>query len=134
MSDAPTAPMQALEQVAKGLLFPSETDVPLVAFFWSAEDIALTPQRLAQLAGVPAGTAIKTVKLDNFFRPATKEEDWHNAQEQAEARRFQELVRVIKSNLADVKVFRVGETSIDVFVVGRVEGGFAGLRTRVVET
>lgn len=133
MSDA-TTPVQTLEQAAKGLLFPSETDAPFAPFFWPAKDTTLTPERLAQLAGVPAGATVKTAKLDSFFRPATKEEDWHNVQEQAEVQRFRELVKVIKSTLTDVRVFRVGETSIDVFIVGQVEGGFAGLQTRVVET
>jgi hypothetical protein len=43
-------------------------------------------------------------------------------------------VKTLKVTLDDVKVFRVGETKVDVHVVGKVEGGYAGLKTLVVET
>ena len=55
-------------------------------------------------------------------------------EETALVQRFQELVKAIKSHLKDVKVFRIGETHIDVYIVGQTEGGYAGLKTRVVET
>jgi len=132
--------VKALRQAATGLLFPSETDAPLEPFFWpdavkpNGENEALTAEGLATLAGVPLDTPIKTVKLESFFRPALKEEEWHNAEERAQAAKFQGLVKTLKATLTDVKVFRVGETSIDVYIVGKVEGGFAGLRTTVVET
>jgi hypothetical protein len=35
-------------------------------------------------------------KLETFFRPATKEEEWHNDEEKAQAARFQELVETLK--------------------------------------
>jgi hypothetical protein len=72
--------------------------------------------------------------LETFFRPATKGEEWHNEEEKAQAARFQALVKTLKVTLDDVKVFRVGETKVDVHVVGKVEGGYAGLKTLVVET
>jgi hypothetical protein len=45
------------------------------------------------------------------------------------------FVRTIKETLSDVKVFLAGKSEADAFIVGRVEGdGWAGLKTRVVET
>jgi hypothetical protein len=53
----------------------------------------------------------------------------------AEAQRFGQLVQTLKENLSDVKVFQVGRgPETDVFIVGTTEGGWAGLRTKVVET
>jgi hypothetical protein len=40
----------------------------------------------------------------------------------------------IKENLADVKVFLAGGAEADALVVGRTESGWAGLRTKVVQT
>jgi hypothetical protein len=51
-----------------------------------------------------------------------------------QAGRFRQLVRALKENLADVKVFLVGGTVKDVYVVGRTDSGWAGVRTKVVET
>lgn len=136
MSEQNQSPTErSLQQAADGLLFPSETDSPLAVFFWPAEEAdELSPERIAKFVGVPADVPIKSVKLETFFRPATKEESWHNDAEQEQAKRFQALVKTIKDTLDDVKVFRVGATKIDVYIAGRVESGFAGLKTSVVET
>ena len=133
-SIAPPA-IETLKHATDGLLFPSETDAPLEPFFWPHDDDSkLTPETLAPLAGVAADTPVKSVKLETFFRPATKEEEWHNEEEKAEVKKFQALVEAIKETVKRPQVFRVGDTNIDVFIVGSVEGGYAGLQTKVVET
>lgn len=127
--------VEKLQKATADLLFPSETDAPLEPFFWpSPHTESVTAGILAPLANLKDDATIKTTRLDTFFRPATKEEDWHNTEERAQVQRFQELVKTIKETLSDVKVFRVGETNITVYVVGTVEGGYAGLKTNVVET
>jgi hypothetical protein len=127
--------VETLIQAAKDLLFSSETDAPFVPFFWPSEgSAALTPETLAPFTNIKADTPIKGVKLDIFFHSATTEEEWHNEEDRAQVQRFQNLVRTIKATLDNVKVFRVGETKIDVYIVGQVEGGYAGLQTQVVET
>jgi hypothetical protein len=54
--------------------------------------------------------------------------------ERAQAQRFQQLMQAIKDNLADVKVFLAGKAEKDAYIVGRTESGWAGLKTKVVET
>ncbi len=123
-----------LEAAAKGLLYISETDAPLTPFFWPSEAKTLTPELVAQLAKLPDKTKIETRTLDEFFKPVATEEDWMNDDEKAEARKFGELAQTLKDNLSDITVYRAGEIKIDVFVAGKVEGGFAGVATKVVET
>jgi hypothetical protein len=57
-----------------------------------------------------------------------------DADEKAEGEKFKKLVQTIKDTLADVKVFQIGRVESDVFIVGRVENGWAGLKTKAVET
>lgn len=134
MPDSPPV-LETLRQASAGLLFPSETDAPFEPFFWPADSAAaLAPEDVARLSGAPADASIKKVKLETFFRDATTEEDWHNADEKAEVVRFQELVKTLKATLKDAAAFRVGETRIDVYIAGCTEGGYAGLKTQVVET
>lgn len=133
-SDTPTV-LEALRQAAVGVLMPSETDAPFEPFFWpNAKVEELTPERVAELAAAPAGARVEPVSLRSFFRNATKVEDWHNAEEAAQVERFRGLVKALKEQLADAKVFRIGETKMDCYVVGGVEGGCGGLKTQVVET
>jgi hypothetical protein len=77
---------------------------------------------------------IKTQSLNAFFKPTVAQEEWHNAEEKAEVKRFQALLDVVKSNLKSPKVFRVGKAEIEVYVVGQVADGYAGFKTMVVET
>ena len=123
-----------LEAAAKGLLYISETDAPLTPFFWPSEAKILTPELVAQLAKLPDKTKIETRTLDEFFKPFATEEDWMNDDEKAEVRKVGELAKALKDNLRDITVYRAGEIKIDVFVAGKVEGGFAGVATKVVET
>ncbi len=114
---------------------PSETDTPFEPFFWpdvKADD--LTTTRVLAASDLPTDTAVETVTLRAFFGNATKSEEWHNAEEAAEVERFKTLVKTIKTQLADPKVFRIGDTKIDCYIVGEVAGGCGGLKTQIVET
>ena len=68
------------------------------------------------------------------FCSATKEEAWHNERGSKEVERFQALVEMLKTTLEKPQVFRVDETNITVYVVGMVDGGWAGVQTEVAET
>jgi len=49
--------------------------------------------------------------------------------------RFQNLVSVLKQNLSQLQVYRVGNTNINAYIVGVAPGGgLAGLSTKLVET
>ncbi|BCM90581.1 hypothetical protein IAD21_02435 [Abditibacteriota bacterium] len=133
-----TTTVGLLQKATEGLLFQSETDAPLVPFFWPEADAAtlspLSTSRVLALSDSKPDAPIKTTTLATFFRNATREESWHNKEEKAEVEKFRALVATIKSTLKKPQVFRVGEVTIDVYIVGIVEGGYAGLKTQVVET
>jgi hypothetical protein len=126
--------LEKLEAAAKDLLYISETDAPLEPFFWPVENEELTPEFITRQAKLPDGAPVSTQALDEFFEPVAIEEEWMNDGEVAEARRFQNLQTSLEGNLKDVKVFRFGETEIDVFIIGKADGGLAGVWTKVVET
>ena len=72
--------------------------------------------------------------MDAFFKDVTTEQDWHDEQERAEVQRVKQLAQTLKETLKDVKVFLVGQRGCDAYLVGRVDSGWAGLKTRVVQT
>jgi hypothetical protein len=131
-----TAIITALEQASKGLLFKSESDYPLEPFLWERKaDAKLTPQDLLALKGYPPNTPVKTLTLARFFQPATKEEAWHNAEERKTVKQFQELVKTLQQHLSGITVFKVGNITMDIYIVGKTKtGDLAGLATKVVET
>jgi hypothetical protein len=113
----------------------NETDAPFEVVEWPGEQGAPEKSRVLELAGQPAGTPVKTKTLATFFRNATKDEEWHDEEEKAQVQRFKDLVGTLKKTLKDTKVFQVGKgTESDAYIVGRSDSGWAGLKTKVVET
>jgi histidine triad (HIT) family protein len=126
--------VEALKKVSKGLLYRSETDAPFEPIEWAGEQGKPDKARVLELAGLPASTPVKTKGLDAFFKDMTREQDWMDEEEKAEVEKFRQLVEAIKDNLADVKVFLAGRAEADAYIVGRSEAGWAGLKTKVVQT
>ena len=126
--------MSELEQATEGLLFMSESDRPFELVRWEGTD-EISSSHLRQLTGEAEDAPVTVQSLEDFFRTAASEEDWHNAEQRADAKKYQALERLLKENLNDIKVYRVGETSIPIYIVGKsASGSWLGLSTRVVET
>jgi hypothetical protein len=117
--------LDALKKASKGLVFVSETDAPLEPFAWP-NGSALTPNRLVQLAGAPAGTPVEQMTLANFFRAVPSEDK----------AKFQALTKTLQGLLSGIQVYKVGdEAEKAVYIVGKTaDGRWAGLKTTVVET
>jgi hypothetical protein len=122
---------ETLTQASQGLLMPSESDYPFEVFVW--EDVELTPQKILELTNYPPATSIEEVELDYFFRNVATEKDWHDKIQKENVAKFQNLVQVIKDNLADIRVYRIGTIEVNVYIVGNNDG-VAGLATKVIET
>jgi hypothetical protein len=123
-----------LKQASKGLLFGSETDAPFEVISWQAQE-QLTPAKLLQLTNHPPDAPLEMLAVDEFFAIATQEEDWHDEEERETVQWFQNLVNVLKQNLSQLQVYRVGSIEIDVYIVGVTDGGgLVGLSAKLVET
>ena len=117
-----------LRTVSKGLLYPSETDEPFEPFSWGKADGDLTPEKAAKLAAAPAGAAVEEQSPADFFKYLTEDGAEH-------ADQFRKLQQAVGQRLSGLRVFRIGEVNIDVYVVGRTaDGQWAGLKTHSVET
>ena len=132
--------LSRLTRASAGLLFPSETDASLEPFVVSPtaanrSDCAdASPAELMPAGIVPADAVQLMQSLEEFFAPATIEAEWMNADERATARRFQTLVATLRDTLTDIQLFRTRGAAAEVFIVGRSVQGWAGVKTRVVET
>ncbi len=123
-----------LEKATAGLLFPSESDEPLHVFVWR-DAAPFSVQALLTHAGCDLKTPVQTTDLNRFFRPVTTPQAWYGEEERERMRRFQALRDLLKAELRDIKVYKIGTVAIDVYVVGRAaDGTYCGVTTRVVET
>jgi hypothetical protein len=113
----------------------SESDYPLEVIRWDGSE-QLSPEYLRNVAGSGLlGESRGDLTLDEFFRVPAGEQEWKGEEQLAEARKYQRLRQLLEENLTGIKVYRVGEINIGVYVVGMsAEGNWLGISTRVVET
>lgn len=124
----------ALQEATAGLFYMSESDYPFEEIRWDGSE-QLSPEYLRRAAGADSSAKVEESDLEEFFRVPAGEQEWKGEAQLAEARRYQRLLSLLEENLEDIKVCRVGEINIRVYVVGKSdEGNWMGVSTRAVET
>ncbi|MBM7841726.1 nuclease A inhibitor family protein [Herpetosiphon giganteus] len=120
--------LENITAAADGLQMMSETDAPFTPYTWDAAT-PFSPEALAN------GQPIQTISLEQFFKNATTPQDGDGEAEKATVSQFQKLVEVLKAELSDIQVYRVGEINIDAYILGKDSAGnVVGLKTQLVET
>ncbi len=122
--------LEEFRQATVDLYWLSESEYPFEVITWES-GVELTQ------AGLFNGEkrSVDTITLGDFFAPAISIEDWYEAEELEQVRRYQELLHAIESNLTQVQVFRLGEVDVDLYIVGKTpDGDIVGLKTRAAET
>lgn len=125
---------ERLKSLTEGLSYQSESDYAVEPYAREADKGAPSAEEFAKgRAGEDA--AVREMDFDSFFGNYTNEQDWWGDEERAVAKKFQALVAFLKESLKEIKVYRVGGVEADVYVVGKTaSGGFAGVKTKVVQT
>jgi histidine triad (HIT) family protein len=102
-----------------------QSEAPLEPFAWK-DGGALTHERLLEMAGAEAGTAVEETALATLLRTIPPEDK----------SKFDRLAKVVQEQLSGIKVYKVGdEAEREVYLVGKTkEGQWAMLKTTVVET
>jgi hypothetical protein len=136
MTDESTALAGRIKRATSGLVYQSETDAPVAPYRVDGlTDDALTPEVLLERLGREPSTPVATVEFDEFFADLAADQDWYGDEERDMAKRYRRLVRVLKRALADLKVYKVGEREIEIYVLGRTPAGeYLGVTTKAVET
>lgn len=134
---APKPPLvEQLESLVAGLQMPSETDAPIRAF-WSRESVdEPKPADYARMAGLHlrGDEPVEVRSLGDLLDGPATEETWMNEEDRKVARRFAALRAFLNANFAEIEVLSFGTTEKQIVIAGRIENGFAGLITLVVET
>jgi hypothetical protein len=109
--------LEELRRASSGLLYMSESDYPFELVRWDG-DTEITPDFLRSITGESADCPIEENNSNTFL-----------------GGRYQQLSNLLKANLSDLKVYKVGRINMPVYVVGRSpEGNWLGLSTRIVQT
>jgi len=124
----------ALSNAAEGLIYISETDAEIKPF---REEMTGTVSAagLLKLAGATPDAHIEESDADLFFKKLTTIKDWFGPREIERANRFAELHDVLRSGLSGIKVYRIGDVRLKIYIAGQdKQGCIAGVSTEAVET
>ena len=126
--------LNALEKATDALFYISETDAEIVPFIGREVD-AVTTEAIVELAGAETDAPVEVISADVFFERLTTHKDWFGDREKKRAERFAKVHEILKAELTEMAVVRIGRVRIDIIVAGRDrDGRLAGIRTRAVET
>jgi Nuclease A inhibitor-like protein len=130
--------LPALTEAIADLVWISETDAAFDIIQWPDKILTEKPldaATLQQWLNLPQDIAVETCDVESFFAIATEPQDWHGEEEQAITKRYQALVKLIRSGLTQCQVFRFGTINIEIYIAGQTtEKLWLGLHTQAVET
>lgn len=121
-----------LKDKSDGLFFISEADYPFETVDWQIEKI--TPQYLCSLTTPPA-TKVEETPFTEFYEKYAVAKAEHSDAKKARAESYKKLFQILEENLTDLKVYRLGEVRVTIYIVGQSKDGrWLGLTTQAVET
>lgn len=126
--------IEELKKATEGLLFMSESEYPFETVYWKALP-EVGEAFLRNQAGLSVDAPVETISLDDFFQVASADASWRSDESRRAAERYRNLTALLKENLDNVKVYKLGSVNMPVYIVGQSKtGNWLGISTRVVET
>ncbi|MEO1095366.1 MAG: nuclease A inhibitor family protein [Cyanobacteria bacterium J06638_28] len=131
MPNSPEIVIQ-ISALIRGLWFPSETEAPWTIPTWTlrtteASDIRRSLHRAD-------GVAIHEITLDDLMNQVDKRCQGYGDEGKAIAQQHHTLARYLKHHCQAVRVFRVGNITVDILLVGETPEDTILLQTQSVET
>ncbi len=118
----------------RGLYYISETDA-LIQPFVGKQARAVSKQEILSQTKKEADSTIEEKDFAGFFARLTEIQEWFGDEEKQIAQKFVQLKELLEKHLRDLKVFRIGEIQLDIYVVGLdAENNLLGIETKAVET
>ena len=118
------------------LFYPSESDEPVEPVTCHLKQPEpLTVSQIKDWQMLPPSVYVEETSEAEFWEPVVMDEDWYGEEEKARTATFQKLKQLIEKELTVRQVFRVGESEMDVYLIGRrADGERVGVKTKIVQT
>lgn len=118
----------------QGTILLSEIDAEVEPFH-GGKTGRLNKKTFLEAIGKNEDTPAEESSAGKFFDQVTNIHEWFTASQKKNAEKFAELRKLLESNLKGLRVFRIGRTRIDIYIVGLdADGNLAGVKTQAVET
>ena len=122
-------------ELVEKLVYISETDSPFEPVSGGKISNVTIESVLDNLNLERPARDIEETDFDDFFEKLIRPRHWDRPEDSMRRDRFARLRDLLKENLTDIHVFRLGKVQIDIYIVGiDADGRLAGVRTKAVET
>ena len=123
--------IDAIENECIGLIYVSEIDAAVKPFAGPVTDV-IVPELIMGSSG---NTNVEEGNFEELCKRLATVREWHNEVQKERAKKFQKLFQLLQENLRQIKVYRIGRTRLDIYVLGLDESNRAvGVQTQAVET
>lgn len=119
------------------LFYPSESDEPVETITcYLTQPEPLTVSQIKDWQLLPPSVLVEEIQESDFWESVTTEQDWYTAEEKNRTAKFQQLKQFLEDQLTIRQVFQVGETELDVYLLGLQpdQRERAGIKTKIVQT
>ncbi|MBA2663999.1 MAG: nuclease A inhibitor family protein [Bradymonadaceae bacterium] len=125
--------LDAFDEPTDSLWFTSESDFLFDKEYFDGS--AQASWEGVESALLQRAQPLEQLSFDAFFARLTTEQEWMEDEQLEDVRRYRELEAVLRSQLKDLRVYRVGEIEIHVYILGITDcGDVGGLHTVSIET
>ena len=125
---------EKLRRASAELVYISETHADFSVFCGERTEIVSKTEVLRQTKNPPDAVAEEIDSAD-FFGRLTMLRDWYGTRQIENAGRFGELEKLLNENLKNLKVFKINEIQMDIYVLGlNSNNRLCGVKTKAVET
>jgi hypothetical protein len=125
---------ERIKLASEGLWYMSETDAEIFPFIGKRAESVTKENLLAQI-GEKSDAQVEERDYGEFFARLTKIQDWFGEEEKETAEKYAALGNLLEKNLKDLRVSKVGQIQLDLFVVGLdAQSNLMGIKTKAVET
>lgn len=133
---APGEPLKSkLDLVLGTVRWPSESLETIHAVSLGRARTMPSAASLLERLGESSGTKIELHNFEEVFTHLIEADDFGDPAAIERKQKLAELRDLLKQELSDLQVYRVGQIDMDVFILGRTKAGeLAGVMTSVVET
>lgn len=120
--------LEELQPVCANLLMPSESEHPI-------EPVVREERTWEAILQSFGAAPMEERTLEELFAKIAFPQEWHDSQQQQQVPRFQALMETLQARLSQIRVFRVGEIAVTVYILGQTaDGAIAGVQTTLIET
>ncbi|MFN4145507.1 MAG: nuclease A inhibitor family protein [Runella sp.] len=135
-SDFKTNWKEEVTQRLQKIFYPSESDEPVE---WIEIPInvpfPLTISDIRFFWGLLPNAKVEEIPVENFWTPLLAVEEWYEQEQLEQVAQATQLKEILDAHLPQQQSFRVGETEINLYLIGEFDEKTAGgLKTLLVET